>query len=342
MSKLKKLLIFLSLSMSIIFLFFTAPAIVDASSGSNPISFVILSDSLDCVRIGDEFYPICVTTNEETPVWKSSRPSVATVDETGKVTAKKAGTTTIKVTFPNAEASCKITVAKTSITLNKTAASIEHGETVVLSAKHSTSSAITWKSSKKSVAIVDENGVVTGLKPGTTTITASADGSKATCTITVKSPSLSLNHSSVTLYRGQTLALITKVSSNLAPSFKSNKKSVATVDQNGVITAVKHGTATITATIDGVSKTCAVTVKQPEISLNTTEISLTPGNTYQLKANVSSKNAPAFSSSNSAIATVDSNGCITAIQTGTAYIYVQEDGVKVKCKVKVIPSGSDH
>ncbi|MBE5962425.1 MAG: hypothetical protein E7256_13790 [Lachnospiraceae bacterium] len=338
MLKFKKLLVSLSLCFGILPFSFCAPSIVNAFAESDSLSFVIYSGCLNSVNIGDELYPIQITAEGETPVFKSSSPSVASIDDTGKVTAKKAGSTTITAKFSNAETSCKITVVKTAITLNKKTASIEHGETITLSATVSTASQVTWKSSKTSVATVDKNGVITGKKPGTTTITASADGSKATCTITVKSPSLSLNKSSIVLYRSQTASITAKVSSNLLPSFKSNKKSVATVDENGRITAVKHGTAVITATIDGVSKTCTVTVKQPEISLNASELTLSPGSRYPLKATVSSGNTPVFSSSNSSIASVDENGIITALQKGTAYIYANEDGIKVKCKVKVTES----
>lgn len=340
--KLKKQLIFLFLSAAILLFSFCAPSAAHASLPSETLSFIIHSDCLDCVKIGDEFYPITITSASETPSFKSSSPSVASIDSTGKVTAKKTGTTTITAKFSNAETSCKVTVVKTDITLNKKTASIEHGETITLAASLSTSSQVTWKSSKSSVATVDQNGTVTGLKPGTTTITASADGSKAACTITVKSPTLSLSKSSITLYRRQTASVTAKVSSGLIPSFKTNKKSVATVDENGVITAIKHGTAVITATIDGVSKTCTVTVKQPAITLSAAEVTLTPGSRYLLKAAVSSGNQPVFSSGSPSIASVSEDGTITALQAGTAYIYAKEDGISVKCKVKVTKTESEN
>ena len=99
-------------------------------------------------------------------------------------------------------------------------------------------------------------------KPGRATITASVDGSRASCVVTVRKPELTLNKTKVSLFpetAGKTdrfLHFFLKV------KWKSNKRSVAVVDEKGLVTAVKNGTAVITATVDGVSKTCEVTVKK--------------------------------------------------------------------------------
>ena len=121
------------------------------------------------------------------------------------------------------------------------ALSIEHGETLRLSAITSNDSPVTWKSSKKSIATIDEYGKVTGIKPGETTITANADGSSAVCTVTVKLPSVQMDKTSATLYRGKNLKLTATVSSGVKPTWKTNKKSVAIVDATGTVTAIKHG-----------------------------------------------------------------------------------------------------
>jgi uncharacterized protein YjdB len=107
------------------------------------------------------------------------------------------------------------------------------------------------------------------------------------------------------------------------------------VDNNGKITAVKNGTAIITVTVDGVSKTCEVTVKKPTIQFAKDSVTLTEGATYQAKVTVSSGNAPEFSSSNTSVASVDEDGVITARSAGKATIYAKEDGAKESMKVTV-------
>lgn len=317
----------------IIFSFQVRPV---SAISSNSVSFVLLSKYNASVDIGNEFYILAITSNGKLPTWKSSNSSIASVNTYGRVIAKKAGSVTLTAKIKNAEASCKVKVNKTNITISKTSASIERGEKLRLSATASNNSEITWKSSKSSVAAIDDSGNVTGMKPGETTITASADGSSVTCKIKVKSPTIQLDKTNIKLYRSQKVQLSATVSSGISPNWKTNKKSVAVVDEYGTVTAVKNGTANITATLDGVSKICKVTVEKPVITLSAVEINLKKGTTLAISANVSSGNPPAWSSSNSNVATVDGAGKITAVKKGTAYIYAAEDGTKVRCIVHVL------
>lgn len=332
MSYIKKL--FLSILLSISLIFLTLPS-QSVSALSDSLSFVILSQYKAVADIGDEIYIMAVTSNGKQPTWKSSDSKIASVNTYGIVTTKKSGTAIITAKIKGAEASCQVVVNKTKVTVNKSEASIEHGESIRLSATTSNGSAVTWKTSKKSIATVDEYGKVTGIKPGETTITATADGSTDVCIITVKLPTVQLDKSAVTLYRGQTTKLTATVSSNVKPSWKTNKKSVAIVDATGTVTAIKHGTAVITATVDGVMKTCEIIVQKPEITLSTTELSLKKGDKATLTATVSSNNTAAWSTSNPNIVTVDSKGVIAAKQKGKAYVYASEDGTKVRCTVTV-------
>ncbi|MFT4143757.1 MAG: Ig-like domain-containing protein, partial [Mobilitalea sp.] len=112
-------------------------------------------------------------------------------------------------------------------------------------------------------------------------------------------------------------------------------KSVAIVDATGTVTAMKNGTAVITATVDGVLQTCEIVVNKPDITLSSTEITLKSGTTTTLTAKVSSSNAPIWSTSNNNILSIDSKGVITAKQKGRAYVYAAEDGTKVRCTVYV-------
>lgn len=301
---------------------------------STEIPYVVLSLYGATVDIHDEFYIIALTSTGKKPTWKSSDSKIVSVNTYGKITAKRSGSAIVTAKIKDAEASCKIKVKKTTISLSDKSVSLEHGGSTVITASTSNGSKVTWKTSKKSIATIEEDGTITGQKPGVTTITAHADGSIATCQVRIKKPTVRLSRSSVSLYRKERVHLSAIVSSSISPKWKSDKKSVATVTENGWVTAQKHGQATITAAVDGVTSKCYITVKQPKIKLSQTEVTLSVGEHIKITAEVSSGNSPEWTSSNSSIATV-SNGTICAIAKGTAYVYAKEDGVKERCKVIV-------
>ncbi len=313
-------------------LFISNHTAVHAASG---YQFVILGDYSKTLKIGDEFQLYAFTSTGKKPSFSSSDSKIASVNTYGRITAKKAGTAKITAKIKNGEASCKITVEKTRITLNYKSLSLENGCSALLTAKVSTGHPVVFKSSKRSVATVDTSGRVLAKKPGTTVITATADKTSVSCTVTVKKPKVSLNRSSVSLYRKGKIKLSVSTTSKSKPKWKSNKKSVAIVDENGTVTAVKNGTAAITVTVDGVSKTCQVHVKKPQIRLNEKQITISSGELYTLKPKVSSGNMPAYSTSNSNVATVDERGRIRGVSPGKAYIYVSEDGTKARLTVVV-------
>ena len=300
------------------------------------INFVLLSSYSKTIPIDGEFLLVAVTTNGEMPTFKSSSSSIASVNSYGVVTGKKAGSCKITAKVSGGEASCRVTVAKSTIRISRTELSMENGESVQLSASVSTGHDISWRSSSQSVLEVDDTGLITAKKCGSATITAKADGVSATCKVTVRKPTLSLSHSEIRLYRDQTKRLELKCSNNSEPEWKSSRNSVATVDENGFVTAVSHGSATITVKVDGVSKSCKVTVMQPIITLSKDSLSMRVGDTTRLKATVSSGNTPEWSSSNDTILSVTGDGTIKARQTGKAYVYVKEDGAKASCIVKIL------
>lgn len=298
-------------------------------------SVIILSHYKKTLKIGQVFYLVGVSSNGKRISWKSSSSKTASVNTYGLVTAKKAGSCQITARVSGGEASCRVTVQKTTLTLSAASVSMENGASFRLSGKTSNGSAIQWRSSRSSVATIDEQGRIEAQKVGETVITASADGTKKTCRVTVKKPKVTLSQDKVSLYRTQTHRFTVRVSSGRPVSWKSRKKSVATVDERGVVTAKKHGTAIITAAVDGVSKECEVIVASPVIKLNKTSASLKKGRTLTLSATVSSGIKPVWSSSNSNVATVNSAGKVTARKKGKCYIYATEDGTKKSCHITV-------
>jgi LPXTG-motif cell wall-anchored protein len=171
-------------------------------------------------------------------------------------------------------------VPVTGVSLDKTSLTLTTGKSGTLTATvapaNASNKAVTWASDNTSVATVDQNGKVTAVSAGTATITVTTvDGSKtATCTVTVEDEivtvpvtGVSLDKTSLTLTTGKSDTLTATVApanaSNKAVSWASSNTSVATVDQNGKVTAVSAGTATITVTtVDGSkTATCSVTVE---------------------------------------------------------------------------------
>ena len=302
--------------------------------------------------------------------WTSSNTAIATVDNTGKVTAVAAGTATITVTTTDGSktATCAVTVtaasvAVTGVTLNKTTLALTAGGTETLAAtlapETATNKNVSWTSSNTAIATVDNTGKVTAVAAGTATITVTTvDGSKtATCAATVTAASVAvtgvtLNKTTLALTVGGTEILTATLAPNNATNtnvtWSSGDVNIATVDNAGKVTAVAAGTATITVTTTDGSKTatCAVTVTASTVAvtgvtLNKTTLALTAGGTETLTATLAPETATnknvTWSSSDVNIATVDNAGKVTAVAAGTATITVTTvDGSKTAtCAVTV-------
>ena len=238
---------------------------------------------------------------------------------------------------------------------------IIEGESAVLSASVSPEAAsdraVAWSSSDRSVATVDKAGTVHGLRPGTATVTATAEGKSGTCAVTVKAKAVNvtevtLDKTELTLTEGETETLTATVkpdnADNRKVTWSSDKTEIATVDGAGKVTAVKPGEAVVTVTTEdgGKTATCKVTVKAKviggtEVTLDRTELTLTEGETETLTATVRPDNADnrkvTWSSDKTEVATVDGAGRVTAVKAGEAVVTVPtEDGGKTAtCKVTV-------
>lgn len=167
-------------------------------------------------------------------------------------------------THLNAAVEALVKADKVTITLNKKTATIYKGKTTTLKATVTGAEAakVTFTSNNTKVATVNKTtGKVTAKAKGTATITAKYGDVKVTCKVTVKNPTLTLSKTSASVKVGKTTKITAKATPSGKVTYKSSNKKVATVSSNGTIKGIKKGTAKITVTCNGVSKTVKVTVK---------------------------------------------------------------------------------
>lgn len=273
--------------------------------------------------------------------YKSSNTSVATVSSTGLVTAVNGGnngaaTAVITASWDGLTASCSVTV-KNTISLNKKSYTVYTGtkQNYTLKATAAPKGTVTWKSSNSKIAAISPTGKITPKKAGKVTITAAAGGVSASCIITVKKPSLSLA-SKKTVYLKNPVTLTAKSAPSGKVTWKSSNKKVATVNSKGTITPKKTGTAYITATCNGITKKCKITVKKPSVKASMATLYLFEGNESMLSASARPNVAVKWKSSNKKIVTIDKNGRVIGVKAGTTSISASVPGANAKVKVIVL------
>ena len=322
-----------------------------------PVESISLDKTTASVVEGDKLQLTASLTPdlaESSLTWKSSKPSVATVDATGLVEALSPGTAVISVETENGKsATCEITVtakyiAVTKVSLNNTEISLVEDEQFTLTATveptNATDPSITWSSSNTDIATVSASGVVKAVKAGTAIITAQgADGKSATCSVTVTAKyiavtKVSLNKTEISLVEDEQFTLTATVEPTNAtdPSitWSSSNPEVATVE-NGVVAAITEGEAIITAGVtDEVSATCKVIVTAKlipviyvdRIELEPTEVTEEEGTEFTLIATVYPEDATnpevEWESSDEEIVTVSENGECKILKAGVAVITV--------------------
>lgn len=307
-------------------------------------------------------YPENTTT--KTLVWSSSNTKVVKVDSDGEVTAVNPGTAYIycKAKDSGVTAKCKVTVKEvkaTSISFSSASTTIEYSKTKTLKAtfkpSNTTDKTLTWKSSNPKVVSVDKNGKIKGLKAGqSAVITATTKNGKLTAKITVKvNPigvsKITLNRTSQSLSKGKSFTLVATVkpanATNKTLTWTSSNPSVAKVDKNGKVTALKNGTATITCkSANGKKATCTVTVRKisvTDIELDKRSVLVDAGATFNIVAIITPGNATnqkvSWSSSDSSIAKVSSSGKVTAVAPGVCQITATtaDGGFTAVCMIQV-------
>ena len=275
--------------------------------------------------------------------WSSKAPAVATVDENGVVTGVKKGQATIVATAADgsrvaASVLINVTQPVESVTITQTEIQVVTGRTaqakVTVLPANANDRTVTWSSSDESIATV-KGGQVTGKKAGTCTVTCTSNSNpeiSGSATVVVSQLVTKIENTNgsqeLNLLVGENVQTRWNVlpddATNKGLNFKSKHPKVATVDQNGLVTAVGRGTATIEATAaDGSRKVGQVKVNviQPVtgVTIPRTLYYVQRGAGSTVKAEVLPKNANnqrvTWYSENDYIVTARSNGT----NTGTLY-----------------------
>ena len=223
----------------------------------------------------------------------------------------------------------------------ETAATGESAETDEKLAKAASKLTVEWTSSDESVATVDATGMVVAVSAGEADITASVTDSEmsAVCRVTGKVAAKDItvpDNLDVKLNDGNETTVEATVSpadaTDVKVSYASTDEAVATVDKDGRVQVLQPGECDITTTLmqDGEKVTEKTThvkafYEVESITLDSNEGKLTVGNSHTIKATVAPEEAAAettieWSSSNEKVATVDSNGKVTAVSSGNATI----------------------
>lgn len=288
--------------------------------------------------------------------WSSSDTSIAVVSSSGVVTARKAGSAKVAASTAGMSGTATITVSDrdvASVQLQPAALSVRVGATGALEARTFDAQGgeligrvIAWTTSASTVATVNAQGIVSGVSAGTATITATSEGRSGSAVVTVTSvpvatvvltPSLD----TLSVSESVTLAASTRdAAGTVLPgrtvTFTSANTGIATVASNGQVVAVAPGSVTITATSEGRTATATIVVlARPVAAVNVTPTtnSVTVGNSAQLSARLTDSQGTVltgrtttWTSSSSAIATVDGSGRVTAVSPGNALITATSEG----------------
>ena len=248
----------------------------------------------------------------------------------------------------------KPTVPPKSVKFNKNGITLGVGEsyTLITTIENGDISQVAFTTSDRKVATVDNNGKITAVGIGVTTITAKTyNGLKTQCKVTVKklANSIKLDKTSITLGIGEQYDFSSYVPSGTAAyyrSYYSDDPNIAFVQKaGGLMTAKKAGTTTVRCKMpNGTQATCNVTVKPlaTSLKLNASEIVLYIGQSFDLNSSIPKGTAAyyrLYSSNNSKIATATrAGGIVKGISVGrTTVTCTLNNGKKAICDVYVVP-----
>jgi trimeric autotransporter adhesin len=301
-------------------------------------------------------------------VWSSSNTGVATVDATGAVTAVGVGTATITGTAEGKSDAATITVTQASVAtvaVTPNPVSLTVGQSSQLTATPRDANgntvpgrSVSWSSANTAIATVSDSGVMKAIAAGTTTVTATVDGKSGSAAVTVTNvpvASVAVQPQNANLAQGSSVQFVATVKdangtvvTDRVVVWTSSNDAVASVSPGGVVTGKAAGTATITATSEGVSGSSAVTITATvaavaSVTVDPPTASVSIGQTTTLAAtvkdasgNVLTGRSVTWSTSNSGVATVSSSGEVTGVSAGSTTITATSEGKSGTATVTVV------
>lgn len=326
-----------------------------------PAENITLDKNYAPINKGETLTLTATTTPAESTdklTWASSDESVATVDNTGKITAKGAGTANITATADSGVfASCfvEVSVPVKALTLSSQSLDMIAGGNEVLTLTvdpSDTTDGIEWSVSDDAVSLQvsddKKTATVYANYAGSADITVVSDsGVETVCSVSIvrNADSISFSEYYKTLEKGDEYTIIPI----LAPqdctdkiTWHSDNTRAVTVDNNGKITAVGKGTANVSAQItNGLTATIAVTVtvSPTELKLDRSTVDIIGNGSVQVNASVEPDDADksiTWSSSDNGIAYVDSYGNIYGVSSGKAVVTATtQNGLTANCTVNV-------
>jgi uncharacterized protein YjdB len=363
-------------------------ATIDGTQGSSlvtvrpvPVATVTISPAATGTIVGQTVPLTAITLDAAGNVltgrvvgWSSSDNTVATVSGTGVVTGIGVGNATISATSEGQTGTATISVslvAVASVSITPTSANLTVGQALQLSATPRdaggtilTGRNVAWSAADPAVATVSSSGVVTGVAPGNTSITATIDGVMGSAPVAVTAvpvASVSVSPNTVTIVVGQNVPLTaTPLDAGGNPlvgrvvTWTTSNAGRATVSNGGIVTGVSPGNVTITATSEGKSGSAAVTVNAPPpvvttISVSPSTFSLDEYEIRTLTATARDQSGRTisgvtftWSTSDGAVATVSSSGVVLAVAPGNATITASASGVTGTSTVNVQPAPVHH
>lgn len=288
-------------------------------------------------------------------IWTSSNNNVATVNNSGQITAISNGTATVTATTLDggftSSAAVSVTTPVESITVDQNQTTFQSGQTrqfyVIVSPLTATNTNVTWSSSNPSVATVNDKGLVTTISNGSTTITATATDGGFTASSRITVIGVSLNSTALKLNSGSEFKLrFTVDPTTVSPTdvnFRSSDSSIVSVDNLGLLKAKSVGTADITAkiTFNGLNVANTTKVTVPGIKLSVSRIKLNKNQSFKLVPSfygISLSNTDLkWVTSNTKLATVNSSGKVTTKSfKGTVTITVSTVDGKYKSNSVIV------
>lgn len=348
-------------------------ATVQITVSAIPVALVRVTPSTETIASGQtsqlaaQAFDAAGNVLNRTVSWATDQPNVATVSQTGLVTAVNAGVARITASVGSVSGTSTVTVTAVpvaSLTISPNGGSIAVGARLQLTATAKDAAGVTlpnrqvtWISGATSIATVTQAGLVTAIGPGSATIFAASEGIAAQVNVTVSNIAVAavrVTPATGSMQQGQSIQLAAtaldannNVLTGRNVAWSSSNETIASVSSTGRVLGVTPGTATITATIDGVTGTGQYSVSQVPIgaiTLAPATATVLPGATVTLTPSLTGTNGLPqstvgrtiiWSSSNTAIATVNQSGVVTGVAQGNAVITATTEGVSATSSITV-------